>query len=200
MLLPLVKRRVYELFLSTHIAGSVTIIYTIWQHTRHGSGKLWAFPVVFIAVFALSAIARLLRIIFRNIVIGKDAVRLTLSPQKGDVACLTLTLPRPWVVCAGERVNIGVPYVGIFYIFQSHPFMITWWENDTRGRATSISILCRPRSGFTRRLVERVEPNRECGAWVDGPFGPSSINMASSNSVIDFGHVLMVSTGIGIAA
>lgn len=188
------------MFLSTHIACAVTIIYAIWQHTRHGSERLWIFPVTFIVVFALSAIARLLRIIFRNIVIGKDAVRLTLSPQIGDVACLTLRIPRPWVIRAGERINLGVPHVGIFYIFQSHPFMITWWESDTRGRATTISILCRPRSGFTRRLVERVEPNRECGAWIDGPFGPSSINMLSSNTVIDFGHVLMVSTGIGIAS
>jgi predicted ferric reductase len=200
IVLPFIKKRVYEVFLSTHIACSIAMIYAIWQHTRHEPGKLWAFPVAFVTTFALSATARILRVMFRNIVLGKDPVRMALSLHRGGVARLTLSLPRPWVVRAGERVNLGVPHVGIFYLFQSHPFTITWWENDTKGRATSISILCRPRSGFTRRLVERVEPNRECGAWIDGPFGPSSISITSSNSVTDFGHIFMVSTGIGIAA
>ncbi|KAJ5927149.1 hypothetical protein N7516_008922 [Penicillium verrucosum] len=120
---------------------------------------------------------------------------------KGDVARMTLSLPRPWTVRAGERISLGIPYVGIFYLFQSHPFTITWWESDSKGRAVSISVLFRPRSGFTRKAIERIVPEQECGAWIDGPFGPSSVHTIGwSGTVGDYGHVFMVATGIGIAA
>ncbi|KAJ5110860.1 hypothetical protein N7532_001395 [Penicillium argentinense] len=142
---------------------------------------------------------QLMRVFYRNIVIGKDPVRLSLSSHRDDIGRITISLPRPWVVRAGERINLGVPHVGIFYLFQNHPFTIAWWECDSKGRAISISVLFRSRSGFTKRLLERVEPNKECGAWVDGPFGPSSVNTISSTAIGDFGHVLLVSTGIGIA-
>ncbi|KAJ6168716.1 hypothetical protein N7497_001559 [Penicillium chrysogenum] len=142
----------------------------------------------------------LIRIIYRNVVMGRSYVRMNLQPYMGDVARMTLSLPRPWVVRAGQRINLGVPSVGIFYIFQSHPFAISWWESDVNGRAVSISILLRPRSGFTKRLFDRIEPNRDYGAWIDGPFGPSSVSWRLSCNVGDYGHTFMIATGIGIAA
>ncbi|KAJ5673315.1 hypothetical protein N7507_002442 [Penicillium longicatenatum] len=63
-----------------------------------------------------------------------------------------------------------------------------------------ISILLRPRFGFTRRLLDRIEPNRDCGAWIDGPFGPFLVGWQLNGSVGDYGHVFMIATGIGIAA
>ncbi|KAJ5084788.1 hypothetical protein NUU61_009367 [Penicillium alfredii] len=200
VLLPLVKKRVYEVFLITHLGCAMALIYAIWQHTRSAHERLWAFPVTYISIFAITGALQLVRIFYRNMVIGRNPVRLILRPYVGDVARITLLLPRPWTVRAGERINLGVPHVGIFYLAQSHPFAISWWEDDGRGRAVSISVLFRPRSGFTRKLLDRVEPNRECGAWIDGPFGPTRVNWSSASTVGDYGHIFMVATGIGIAA
>ena len=193
VVLPLVKKRVYEVFFATHIACAMTMIYAIWQHVKDIPRAMWAFPAAYTILFAISILLQAIRVLYRNIVLGKDPVRMVLQIHKGSVAQITLSLPRPWTVRAGERVNLGVPHVGIFYILQSHPFTIAWWENDTRGRANSISILFRPRSGFTRKILERVEPNRECGAWIDGPFGPGNTDAG------DYGHLFLVATGIGIA-
>lgn len=125
---------------------------------------------------------------------------MTISTNVGEIVRITLSLPRPWAIRAGQRVNLGVPFVGIFYLFQSHPFAISWWETDTRGRAISISILVRPQSGFTRKVIDRVEPNIDCFAWIDGPFGPASIRSNFASTVGDYGHIFMVATGIGIAS
>lgn len=200
IILPLVKKRMYELFLLTHIACAVAMIYAIWQHTQSTEGRLWVFPLVYTCTLVVTGVLQLIRIIYRNVVVGRSHVQMNLQPYVGDVARITLSLPRPWAVRAGQRINLGVPSVGLFYLFQSHPFTISWWESDINGRAVSISILLRPRSGFTKRLFDRIEPNRDCGAWIDGPFGPSSVNWRLNSKVGDYGHTFLVATGIGIAA
>lgn len=185
----------------SHLACAIALIFTIWKHTRAMPGKSWAYALGYLCTFSVIGLLQGIRILYRNFVIGKSSVRLRLRIYKGDVARMTLSLPRPWTVRAGERISLGIPYVGIFYLFQSHPFTITWWESDSKGRAVSISVLFRPRSGFTRKAIERIVPEQECGAWIDGPFGPSSVHTIGwSGTVGDYGHVFMVATGIGIAA
>jgi hypothetical protein len=152
-------------------------------------------------VFILSLGTQLARILFRNLVIGKKCTKLTLHTFGENVARLTLTLPRPWAVQAGERVELSAPSIGIFYLAQSHPFTICWWEDNDTGKAVSVSLLLRPRSGFTRKVLGRLEQDREYTAWFDGPFGPASIGSYGSCSQMgNYGHVFMVATGIGIAA
>lgn len=198
--LPLIKKRVYEVFHITHIACAATLVYGIWQHCRSMEGRFWAFPLAYASIFTFTGTLQLIRIIYRNVVLGRSHVRLNIQPYMGDVALMTLSLPKPWTVRAGQRIHLAVPQVGIFYVFQTHPFAISWWENDLKGRAISISILLRPRSGFTRRLFDHVKPNKGCGAWIDGPFGPSSVGWKFNGKVGNYGHVFMVTTGLGIAA
>lgn len=199
-LLPFVKKRVYEVFHITHVACAVTLVYAIWQHCRLTKGENWAFALTYTTVFALTGVLQLMRIIYRNRVFGRSHVRLNVQPYIGDVALITLTLPKPWTVRAGQRINLGIPRVGITYVLQTHPFAISWWETDVKGRAVSISVLLRPRSGFTRRLFDNVKVINGCGAWIDGPFGPSSVGWKLNGKVGDYGHVFMAITGIGIAA
>ena len=200
MLLPFVKKRVYELFLRTHQGCALVMIYTIWKHTHSFPAKSWLYTVIYISTLTITGMVLLARIIFRNAALGKGSVQLALQ-RHGDVVQLTLELPRAWKVRAGERLMLGVPCVGLFYLFQSHPFTIVWWEVDQTDQTVLVSLLFRPRNGFTRRLVERVEINKTCRAWVDGPFGPCSVHpLGLSSEVGDYGHLLLVATGIGIAA
>lgn len=183
-----------------HIACEVTLVYTIWQHCRLLKSKMWIFSMAHTIIFFSTGPLQVIRIIYRNIVLEKSHVRLNAQIYPGNVALINLSLPKPWTVRTSHGINLGVPIAGIFYIFQTHPFTISWWENNLKGRAISISILFRPRSGFTQRLLDYVKAHQDYGAWVDGPFGSSSIGWKVNSRVGDYGHAFMVTTGIGIAA
>ncbi len=66
--------------------------------------------------------------------------------------------------------------------------MIVWWERT--GDGLTISLLVKPRRGFTRKLGGIT--NRRLAAFIDGPYGPE-------HNFGEYGTVLMFATGIGIA-
>lgn len=200
-LLPLIKKRVYELFLKTHQGCALATLWTIWQHTQAlPSHSTWVYLLGCIGLFCSSSILQLTRMLFRNTGPGKMLTTLKMYPYEGDVVRVALEPPRPWAMRAGQRVELNIPRISLFSLFQKHPFTISWWENDATGDGDSIFVLLRPRSGFTKKLLERIEPGQEYRAWIDGPFGPASIGTYGlSGEIGDFGHVFMVTTGIGIA-
>ncbi|KAB8265960.1 hypothetical protein BDV32DRAFT_134070 [Aspergillus pseudonomiae] len=185
VILPLVRKRVYEVFLRTHQGCAIVALYAIWQHTHiMQSTDAWVYLRGCAIVFIVS-----------------KCTKLTLHTYGENIARLTLTLPRPWGVRAGERVVLSIPSIGLFYLAQSHPFAICWWEDDGTEKAVSVSLLFRPRSGFTRKILDRLEQDREYTVWIDGPFGPASISSYGlCGHMGNYGHVFMVATGIGIAA
>ncbi|THC91233.1 hypothetical protein EYZ11_009313 [Aspergillus tanneri] len=158
LILPLVKRRVYEVFLVTHLSCAFSALFMIWKHIQPRAETSRRYVLI---------------------CVGSSVV----------------------TVRAGERVTLGVPSVGLFYLFQAHPFSITWWEENDEGKASAVFLLFRARTGFTRKVLKCLESDREYWAWIDGPFGPSSVHQCGSTRDLgDYGHVLMVTTGIGIAA
>jgi hypothetical protein len=200
--LPLVKKRVYNVFLKTHQGCALVALYAIWQHTHAVPNSDATFYVLAcVGLFVLSQALQMVRVLFRNVVFGKERTTLILHSYEGNVARVTLSLPRPWTIHAGQRVELIVPYVGLLYLFQKHPFTISWWEEDDVREAFSISLLLRPRSGFTRKFLKRAKPQQEYRAWIEGPFGPASVSACGfSGEVGDYGHVFFIATGIGIAA
>jgi hypothetical protein len=59
----------------------------------------------------------------------------------------------------------------------------------------------RARKGFTKKLYKRLKPNQKYWALIDGPYGPSlGGKFGISQDLGDYGHILMVTSGIGIAA
>lgn len=201
LLFPTMKGRLYEVFLRSHQGCGGFALYALWRHIGGRENELWVYLLVCIITVSFSSTLQLLRIAFRNLVIGRKSVRATLTRHGDDTMQMTLFLPRPWRVRAGERVNITVPQIGLFYLFQTHPFAIAWWEEGERGNANSVSLLIRARSGFTKKLLIWIKPGEEFRAWIDGPFGPSSPSaLGFPEEAGDYGHIFMVATGIGIAA
>jgi NAD(P)H-flavin reductase len=83
-------------------------------------------------------------------------------------------------------------------MFQMHSFVVSWWEEDDQGEEI-ISLLVKPRSGLTRQFGDRLrEPNEYC-VIIDSPYGPDRAG-GMIRDVCDYGHILMIATGIGIAA
>jgi predicted ferric reductase len=86
---------------------------------------------------------------------------------------------------------IWLPGVSAFSTFQSHPFSIAWWENNSDGKATSVILLVRKQNGFSKRLIEHQ--SESFLTWIDGPYGVSQ-------KLDHYNRALLVATGIGIAA
>lgn len=197
VMLPLFRKHLYELFLYTHLEFALFALFAIWRHTHHSKGTM-LYIVTAAGLFTITVIMQLVRFLFRNV--GRKSVRLSLVPR-GNAVQVTLDIPRLWEIRAGERINLGVPRVGLLYWFQAHPFTIIWWEEGPAGHPSSICLLFRPRSGFTRKLLDRAKPETKYRAWIYGPYGSSTFaNWGTSGRVGDYGQVFMVATGIGIAA
>ena len=84
-----------------------------------------------------------------------------------------------------------MPGVSFWSPFQSHPFIISWWEHDIRRRGTNIYLLVKPASGFTRKLL-RYAGTYDLKVWVDGPY-------RELHDISDYGSVVIFANGIGIA-
>lgn len=198
LVLPILKWDLYEIFAKTHRGIALFLLYAIWRHTKNIGNCKW-YTIACIALFAATLLLQTARIIYRNVVFGRKSVQLTIIPAQNSLIA-ELTLPRPWKFQAGERINLTVP-LGLLSLFQTHPFVITWWEDHAGGNGGSIFLLIRPRSGFTKKLETHVEPGKQYSALIDGPYGPSPIRLLGFPSQIgDYGHIFMAATGVGIAA
>ncbi|KAH3511103.1 hypothetical protein KXV55_002475 [Aspergillus fumigatus] len=191
----LVKRRMYELFLRAHQGCAIFALYAIWKHVSSSQSKRWVLLLAILS--AVTGGLQFIRIIYRNI----PRVKFLTENCGADALRLTLSLPRPWRIRAGQRVYVSIPRAGLLYMFHPHPFTIAWWEGDGNGGMSSITLIVRARSGFTKKLLDRIESGCEGWAWIDGPYGPSRDSIFGySPEVGDYGHILMVATGMGIVA
>lgn len=94
--------------------------YTYWRRTHClcPVQLVHEWALVYTCTLVVTGVLQLNRIIYSNVVVGRSHVRMNLQPYVGDVARMTLPLPRAWVVRASQRINLGVPSVwDFFYIF-----------------------------------------------------------------------------------
>ena len=78
-------------------------------------------------------------------------------------------------------IYITVPGTSFWSIFQSHPFIITWWQNDDKGRAITILVLIKKRVGFTCSLLEHLR--KHFISWLDNPYG-IVVNLSGYNQIL----------------
>jgi predicted ferric reductase len=105
-----------------------------------------------------------------------------------DAVQINVTVPRAWKVRAGQYVYLWFPTAGFWSPFQSHPFMVTWWEEVPAGLL--VWFLVESREGFTRKLLRYTSFNLM--TFLGGPYG-HCYDFGS------YGTVLMFASGIGIA-
>lgn len=193
MLSPVFKARVYEVFWQSHRACALGLVFATWRHTYNQSRvSTWCIAGA-AAAYALTLSIQILRIAVRNLAFGRRAE--CLINHQGNNLEVIVFPARPWTIRAGERVNLSIPGAGLMSIFQMHPFVITWWDNNEFGKLESFTLLVKPRSGFTNML--KMLPSTRHRAWIDGPYGP---DRAPGTPISDYGHIFMVATGIGIGA
>jgi predicted ferric reductase len=183
-----IRRLLYEWFLRSHFLLSVVALVAIWRHIASKNTVGNIFLQIGVYLWAAMAILHWAYFGFRNLALGVPFATARVTKLENALR-VAITVPRPWNVKAGQYIFLSVPDAGNFSGFQSHPFKIAWWERSVDG--LTISLLVKPRHGFTKNLSERG--NRTYLAFVDGPYGVE-------HDFGEYGTVLMFATGIGIAA
>jgi len=179
-----------------HQLLALVTVYALWRHLS--VKKLFAQIYVLIAAGLFFGVTawQVLLVVFRNLVFGHAFARADVTQDNGMVK-IGLTLPRPWKIRAGQYVNLCIPSISFWSFLQSHPFMIASW---TEGTAPGLFLLAAPKAGFTTKLLQYARPHTGDPtetdyrlAWFSGPHG-HTLNLG------DYGSVIMVATGLGIAA
>lgn len=191
LLLSILKAPFYEFFSKSHYLMAVLAAYMIWRHLSIRSLFSRLYIVIAISILVFTTILRYLRIIFRSAT-WKKPYATTKLVAINDVIRAQIEVPRPWKIRAGDFVYICMPGVSPWSPFQSHPFMISWWDQDAHDRGATIYLLIKPKSGFTQRLLRHLQTSG-LKTWIDGPYG-------SAKNIGDYGRVMMFASGIGIAA
>ena len=185
--LSFVQRSLYEWFLGSHLLLTTAGLAATWFHLPVGASDAKILLLIGACLWVGIAVLHVLYLAFRNVTLGRAFTTARITGRSGAVQ-VTIKAPRPWDVRAGEWIFLTIPAAGLTSAFQGHPFMIVWWERS--GDGLMISLLVKPRRGFTRSLAGLT--NRDLFAFIDGPYGPGP-------SLGEYGTVLMFATGIGIA-
>ena len=181
----------FELFQMTHSALAVLIVYALWRHLSIRQTSTRLYMVIAGGIFVATSIIRSSRLIIRNMKWKQPYATAQVVPMK-DIVRVHVRIPRPWKVQAGEYIYVWMPGVSFWSFLQSHPFMISWWDNDVDGKSPHVYLLVKPAAGFTQKLTQH-DGGCVFRTWVDGPYGQIW-------KLGDYGNVLMFASGVGIAA
>jgi NAD(P)H-flavin reductase len=136
--------------------------------------------------------------LFRNGVLTNKmpAVEEIFKYPEGDKSSpfqVTILLQEPLEVKPPQHINIWIPSLGVRYLLQSHPFVVTSW---TGKKQTSLELLIEPRHGWTKRLQSKaVTKTGHSGGLGRVLFtGPHGISVP----VDEYEYVFMVASGYGI--
>ncbi len=185
------QAHLYEVFLRLHQVLALTVMVCLWRHldVRQKAARL--FLAVGFGLWGLLLIILFLTNLVRNVRVRGPWLAQTTITERDGLYRLEVTMPRAWNVRAGQFVYLRIPRVSFWAFLQSHPFAICWSE-PLPGGGMRLFMLMEPRHGFTRRLAGHS--GYSLMTWVDGPYGRSHYDFG------DYGTVVMIATGVGIAA
>lgn len=168
------------------------MVSAICRHLLGISGFSWIYIYIYAFLVCVVNVIHFGLTLHRNIAWGKPFPRALLK-QNGLSTSITVELPRPLKIDAGQYINLWIwaPRVSKWSWMQSHPFVVTSWLPKEQ---SSLELFVQPRGGLTSKLT-RIATNDspECPAFISGPYGIV---------VPVWGHksVIMVAMDSGIAA
>jgi predicted ferric reductase len=197
--LQFVTRIFYDFLLDLHLLFSGVAFIAGWRHVSKAPLARLAIQLA-VTFWASISLLHWGYFVFRNVVVGRSFASVIATPVSDltvvdgprldttTVLQVDVAVPRPWSVRAGQHIFLSIPSLGILTGLRGHPFTIVSWHRGRQG--LNISLLIEVRSGFTRALCQQA--HKPLRAFIDGPFG-------GTHELGEFGTVIMVATGIGIA-
>ncbi|KAF2258055.1 hypothetical protein CC78DRAFT_538086 [Lojkania enalia] len=188
---PFLRSFSYEIFIRIHQALAILSVYSIWRHLELKPLVPRIYAYIFTAAF-------LFALLLQGFFIYRSQARIV---HFEDTIKVELTLSRPLKVKAGQYINLWIPSLSFWSIFQSHPFTVASWSY---GEQDSLDLFIEPRGGITQKLLHHFTPGTDGSKpHLDGSLphlalfsGPHGI----SAPVGDYETVLMVASGSGIVA
>ena len=148
----------YELFLRGHQAAALGAGYAVWKHTTSSLKLPGLYVYISIGIFLTTSVLQCLIVLYRNINPGEGHSRVLISKHHGTIR-MSLNVPRPLKIKAGQYVNVWIPSISFWSFLQSHPFTIASWTEGERG--ITLDLMIEPRRGFTQKLFACAEPYLE---------------------------------------
>lgn len=209
-----VRHAFYETFLHIHQFLALAAFLGVYVHVQKGNLPQWKYVNWMVSLWVLERIARVVRIVYRNISFG-SCTKVTVEAMPGEACRVTFDVQRPWRHTPGCHVYAYLPAVSMW---MSHPFSVAWSEvrptpypsledeklpsnksdlgiPDVNRTTTSISLVMCKRTGMTAKLYNKAKASPTgiitmYGA-VEGPYG-------GHESLDSYGTAILFAGGVGI--
>ena len=196
----LFRKLAFEAAHTLHFAAAVTVLTTLFFHAAHARPAR-IYLITGASSWGCALVLRNTSLAYRSL--GTQST--ILGYEEGDeVVQVVVDIRRPWKFGPGQYAYLTIPTVSTTAVFQSHPFMITWWDKSHRRAYFLVS----PQEGFSRSLLlhrdGRIRGGRaydngrfslrsRLTTMIEGPYG-------QCDDLGSFGTVIMIATGLGITA
>lgn len=211
-----IRHAFYETFLNIHRLCVVFALIGLYLHLEHHGLPQMPWMWVIFAMWSLEVAMRMLRVCYTSIR-GAQVSQVKVEAMPGEAVRVTVDLKRGWNPRPGCHVHIYLPSMNPLLPWTSHPFSVAWSPLDeeahskemslptqenqvvctptTPRTSKQISLICRARTGLTRKLYEKAATNPQemfttFGA-IEGPYG-------GHHSLDSYGTVLLFAGGVGI--
>ncbi|PGH08672.1 hypothetical protein AJ79_05954 [Helicocarpus griseus UAMH5409] len=188
--LPVLRNRIYELFVVLHVPVSIVFLGTLFWHCKNYLTS-WHYLFATVAIWVLSYIARLFFLNWTNPfrlswLIGEESA-VTILPE----CAIKVTIPTQQRWRPGQYVYLRMPGISFF---ENHPFTIASlcsddFPSDYGEHYRDMTLVFRPFSGFTSKVLDTClekGPYKTYRAFIDGPYGGMRREVASFDDVIFF--------------
>jgi len=188
--LPVLRAKIYELFVVLHIPVAWAFIGLMFWHC-HNYLTSWAYLYSTVALMAVSLLTRLFYLNWMNPLraswlIGEESA-VTILPE--NAVKVTIPTQKKWR--PGQYAYLRMP--GIAFI-ENHPFTIASlcsedFPSEYGEQYRDMTLVFRPFKGFTRKVYDtavKKGPYKTYRAFIEGPYGGMQRQMSSFDQVIFF--------------
>lgn len=216
-----VRRLSYQIFVHCHVVLLVLMYVGIWNHLKgikNSGQKDRPYVIAALSFWVLDRVLRLANVIWLNGLYrlkGRPGdSRAVITVHSPDLLKLEVSKPNMPRWEAGSHVYlISPPAWGISPFLEGHPFTVAsvsetssspvklfresekdadnHVDSDITGRRLDFFI--RPRSGFTKRLLQKAKKQQDINLLVYGPFSPPT------SFVGDYSSIVLIGAGSGVS-
>ncbi|KAF2828100.1 hypothetical protein CC86DRAFT_204260 [Ophiobolus disseminans] len=202
----------YETFLNIHRVCVIAALVGLYKHLEmHNLPQVPWMHLIFI-FWGCEYLARGASILYFGFSLKKFS-NIKVEAMPGEAVRVTIDLVRDWHPRPGCHAHMWMPAMSLW---SSHPFSVAWattispdskemtlpiLEGDALmapgapQKSRQISLVCRARTGLTRKMYERAckAPNETFTIWgfIEGPYG-------GHHSLDSYGTVVLFAGGVGI--
>lgn len=196
--LPVLRRRLYELFSMLHAPVGYIYIGMLFWHSKNFLMS-WSYLYASIAILVICNIWRLCKLNWTkpwrySFLVGDEAAIQIMSEN-----CIKMTIPTQLRWTPGQYFYLRMPGISLL---ENHPFTVTSlcsedFPSEYGEQYRDCVLVFRPYGGFTKKVLETAiekGPFHTYRAFLDGPYGGMRRDLAA------FDTCILIAGGSGITS